>query len=585
MSVSMKKGDRIAELYIDEYIKTSEDGSVESYWVKGDDDDDTRFLMKLYADTEKMNLFDSLERGMSVPLTYLEYRVITLKGKSRLCTLHRYVEGKRLSDMIAEGERFTWAKAKRIITSLLLDLKCMHKIRPAIIHNNITTRHIIIPPNWPDIEIDLVGTKHLSYLATHSIDLPTAGLNNWYRAPETFCGIYNVQTDIFSVGVVLYTMLNGLEPWAKNAQSVTPDEHPFIIKRLREEGERIVDKLSIADDEKCILRKMIAIEPCNRYRNVSDVLDDLTDGYTERPSAEQSKDDDDDFVFHTFEESCTFCDSIKTCEGGGFADVAGMDEVKKMLNKNVMFVLQNKEKAAKYRLKAPNGALFYGPPGCGKTYIAQKFAEESHLNFMMVKASDVGSVYLHGSQKLIAELFKEAAEKAPSVICFDELDGMVPNRATNHSENISGEVNEFLSQLNNCSERGIFVIGTTNRPEKIDPAILRTGRLDKMIYIPIPDYEARKSLFRHHLKDRYVDDSIDFDELARLSEGFVASDICFIADESALDAAIADVPISQHILIEVMKKSRRSVPKEKIAEYEHVHLKLERQERCKVGFK
>jgi transitional endoplasmic reticulum ATPase len=265
-----------------------------------------------------------------------------------------------------------------------------------------------------------------------------------------------------------------------------------------------------------------------------------------------------------------------------------MDSVKSMPYKDVMFVMQNKDKAKKYRLKAPNGALFYGPPGCGKTFIAEKFAEESHLNFMMVKASDLGSIYIHGTQGKIAELFEEAAKMAPTVICFDELDGMVPDRSTIHNEGASGEVNEFLCQLNNCSERGIFVIGTSNRPEKIDPAILRTGRMDKMVYIPMPDVEARKELFKIHLADRYCDDSLDFDELAKHSDGYVASDISYMVNASALEAAMADVPISQELVLAEMRKARRSVTQDDATEYERMRKKFEqqtpRQERRRIGF-
>lgn len=191
-------------------------------------------------------------------------------------------------------------------------------------------------------------------------------------------------------------------------------------------------------------------------------------------------------------------------------------------------------------------------------------------------------------EQIITCVNEEAAKKAPTVICFDELDGMVPDRSTIHNEGASGEVNEFLSQLNNCSERGIFVIGTSNRPEKIDPAILRTGRMDKMVYIPMPDVEARKELFKIHLADRYCDESIDLDELAKQSDGYVASDICFMVNASALEAAIADVPISQELVIAEMRKARRSVTQDDAANYEHMRKKFEqqtpRQERRRIGF-
>ena len=274
--------------------------------------------------------------------------------------------------------------------------------------------------------------------------------------------------------------------------------------------------------------------------------------------------------------------------GNGFADVAGLENVKTLLADEVMFVLKNPEKAKQYRLKAPNGMLFYGPPGCGKTYVAEKFAQESRLNFVMIKASDLGSIYIHGTQGKIKELFDEAAAKAPTVLCFDELDGMVPDRSKVTSEGAAGEVNEFLSQLNNCSDRGIFVIGTTNRPNMIDPAVLRSGRMDHLIYIPMPDAEARKELFRIHLLGRPQAEDIDLDALAGLTEGYVASDIELIVNKTALAAAKKDVPLSQELLKERIPMIRKSVSESDRETYEAVRQQMEskpkREERRRIGF-
>ena len=151
----------------------------------------------------------------------------------------------------------------------------------------------------------------------------------------------------------------------------------------------------------------------------------------------------------------------------------------------------------------------------------------------------------------------------------------------------SGEVNEFLSQLNNCAERGIFVIGTSNRPDRIDPAVLRTGRIDKLIYIPLPDKEARKSLFVFQLRDRWCEETIDCEILADKTAGYVASDITFIVNETALTAAMKDIPISQELLMDEIGKARQSVNKEQIEVYESMYARLESgriEERRRIGF-
>ena len=184
----------------------------------------------------------------------------------------------------------------------------------------------------------------------------------------------------------------------------------------------------------------------------------------------------------------------------------------------------------------------------GKTFFAQKFAEETGFHYFLVKGSDLGSTYIHGTQGKIAALFQEAAAKAPTVLCFDEFDSFVPARGSDAARHRPEEVNEFLSQLNNCAQRGIFVIGTTNRMDMIDPAILRKGRLDLQVEIPAPDAETRQAMFVHHLKNRPLADDIDTSALAAITDGYASSDIAFIVNDAALVAALADEPITQHHL-------------------------------------
>ena len=234
---------------------------------------------------------------------------------------------------------------------------------------------------------------------------------------------------------------------------------------------------------------------------------------------------------------------------GGFADVAGFDELKHRLSDEVIWPLINKAKAAKYRITPPSGMLLYGPAGCGKTFFAQKFAEETGFSFKLILPSDIGGMIIHETQKKVAELFAEAQREAPCIICFDEIDAMVPRRtSTPGLEYQNTEVNEFLAQMNNCAEKGIFIIGTTNNKDLIDPAALRTGRLDYHVEIPKPDRIQRVELYRVCLQNRPMESNIDFKSLAMSTDGFTASDIAFVVNKAALAAAKADLLISTDIV-------------------------------------
>ena len=272
--------------------------------------------------------------------------------------------------------------------------------------------------------------------------------------------------------------------------------------------------------------------------------------------------------------------------GNGFADVAGMAELKKKLYESVLYVLRDKERAKRYRLTIPNGILLYGPPGCGKTFIAEKFAEEAGYHFRFVKSSDLASIYVHGSQEKIGELFKEARENAPTVLCFDEFDALVPKRTSRQGEFQSGEVNEFLTQLNNCGKDNVFVIATTNQPDLIDDAVLRAGRMDEIIYVPMPDHQARAELFAIHLKDRPYDDSVDFQRLARITENYVASEIALVVNVAARKASQKDEDITQKLLETILSEHKPRFNREKQKYYDGIRQKMENEnpERPKIGF-
>jgi len=223
--------------------------------------------------------------------------------------------------------------------------------------------------------------------------------------------------------------------------------------------------------------------------------------------------------------------------------VAGMRDLKAMLERDVILPLLEPEIYELYGLDLPNGILLYGPPGCGKTFIARKLAEIIDLTFKEVKPGDLASIYVHGTQGMISKLFAEARKNAPSMIFFDELDAMVPKRGGNSvSHHYAIEVNEFLVQLNECSKNGILVVGATNLPGRIDQAVLRPGRLDKKFFVAPPDYEAREELLRLYMLNR-PQDKIDWQRCALELENYTCAEIEFIVNEAARYALEQNRPI------------------------------------------
>jgi len=222
---------------------------------------------------------------------------------------------------------------------------------------------------------------------------------------------------------------------------------------------------------------------------------------------------------------------IKPLEGL-WTGVAGMREVKAILERDVILPLQEPELYQLFKIDLPNGVLFHGPPGCGKTHIARKLAEILKFTFVEIKPADLGSIYVHGGQKKIGALFAKARERAPTCIFFDELDALVPKRESDIGHHYSAEVNEFLVQLDNSWKSKILVIGATNKLSKIDQAILRPGRMDKKVFIGPPDLEARIEILKLKMKER-PQENINWIKIAEASPYYTIAELEHLVNESA----------------------------------------------------
>lgn len=243
----------------------------------------------------------------------------------------------------------------------------------------------------------------------------------------------------------------------------------------------------------------------------------------------------------------------------GFDCIAGMQELKRLLVAEVINPLKTPEKFKKFKVSIPNGVLLYGPPGVGKSFIVRKLAEELGYNYVEVKGSDLATPFIHGAVGNIGKAFDMAKQNAPTILCFNEISALVPDRKSLHdnSSHKEEETSEFLMQLEEAADNNVLVIGTTNFLEKIDEAVIRPGRFDKKVYVPLPDFEARRGLFKIALMDRPYDKDIDFDRLASLTEGCSSADIVegIVETASRMAANQDKIHIDQELLeLEIRKQ-------------------------------
>ncbi len=261
-----------------------------------------------------------------------------------------------------------------------------------------------------------------------------------------------------------------------------------------------------------------------------------------------------------------------SASGRGLARVAGMQELKELLEREVVAPVRDPEPYLRYGLSIPNGILLYGPPGCGKTYIARQLAEELDHYFVEVIPSELAGIHVHETVIKIRELFEAAAEHAPAIVFIDEFEALVPAREGlgGHQQYKSEEVNEFLAHLNACAEKKIFVIAATNRAEKIDAAVRRTGRLDKLIYVGPPDELARREMLALHLERRPVAKGLDLGMLAKALAHYSASDLRFLVDQAARDAFSKREDIGAGSFAVAMERIQPSVPPHVEREYRSI---------------
>jgi transitional endoplasmic reticulum ATPase len=223
-------------------------------------------------------------------------------------------------------------------------------------------------------------------------------------------------------------------------------------------------------------------------------------------------------------------------------DVGGLEQAQQEVKESVEWPLSSPEKFQRMGISPPSGVLLYGPPGTGKTLMAKAVANETNANFISVRGPQLLSKWVGESEKAIRQTFRKARQVSPTVIFFDELDSLAPSRSQEMGSNVSERVvNQLLTELDGLEEKGdVMVIGATNRPDMIDPALIRSGRFDRLVMIGQPDEEGREQILKIHTDDTPLSPDVSLRELAEITDGYVGSDLESIAREAAIEALRED---------------------------------------------
>ena len=577
--------------------------NAETYRVKGNNG--KLYLLKLFNysmlhrfafDVENNLLEIEFIKSIKHPniVEYKDDGELIYEGKKFSFLVLNFIAGETLSDRISRDPISTIYDVKQIIIGILNGLNYLHNLPEPIIHNEITTQNIML-----DLSADIPQPKIIDFGFARSFHQSTKtfvkeGLNLNYVASECFNNLYSPQSDIFSVGVILYQLVYNQLPWSANIGSYNNKANDIEAQIVEKRKNKIkfpevsVDIFDFDITINKIIKKALHTDTEVRFSSADEfikalkgevIIEDIDTIQIQKSDKEPTK------------KKTTY---ISVAKGKGFSAIAGMQDLKNQLQVDVIDALRNPEEYEKYGVTIPNGMLLFGPPGCGKTFFAKHFAEEVGFNFMLIKPSTLKSRYVNATQENIAKMFEEAEENAPTIIFIDEMNELVPNRDSDAHEMSKSAVNEMLAQMDRTGEKGIFIIGATNYPHMIDPAILRAGRLDKKFYLSPPDFEARKQMFEMYLKSRPTDFGIDYEKLTTLTENYVAADIELLVNDASRNALKIKGRITMEILSNVIKNSKPSVSITELNKYEELRKKIDGEntsiinktnERQIIGFK
>ena len=589
-----KKNDKIDSYTV---VFPHKQGSyAETYRVK-DASGKTRFLKLINYSKLNRNQIDDNGRVIEVEISkllhhhnlcqFIDSGNMMMNGSQYAWFVTEFISGETLSQRIIRDDEISVYEIKTIAKAVLSALSFLHSQPIPVIHNEVTIQNVFLNLVGEIQDLKLIDFGYARCLNQSPAKPNMEELNPFYLAPERFSGVCSVQTDLYSVGVMMYHLLYGELPWfvdvsRKRGQDVIDS---ILAERDKELELAKEDKYELDDQLLNVIAKSLSYDSEDRFQSADEFIKAIDgDVKIERQSTKRK-------ILSQQQSDNTPVSSAIKKKGEGFAAVAGMEELKQQMREEVIEPLHNPEEYHRYGVTIPNGMLLYGPPGCGKTFFAKHFAEEVGFNFMCITPATLKSRYVNATQENIAKMFKEAEENAPTVIFIDEMNELVPNRDDGNVHEMSrSAVNEMLAQMDRTGEKGIFIIGATNYPNMIDPAILRAGRLDKKYYIGVPDIEARMALFRLYLNKRPYDFGLDYHQLADMTQGYVSADIQLIVNDASRNALRQHSKITMELLKVAITNTAPSLSNNELRKYERIRAMMNGEEmkksddRPRIGF-
>ena len=568
----------------------------ETYRVK-DANGKTRFLKLINYSKLNRNQIDDEGRIIEVEIAkqlhhhnlcqFIDSGTLMMRGCQYAWFVTEFVSGETLSQRIIRDSDISVYEIKTIAKAVLSALAFLHSRPVPIIHNEVTIQNVFLNLVGELGDLKLIDFGYARFLNQKPSKPNLDELNPFYLAPERFSGVCSVQSDLYAVGAMIYHLLYGELPWfIDTSRTIGQDLVESILAERDKELELTKkDKYELDDQLLNVIAKALNYDAENRFQSADEFIKAI-DGEVkvERQSTKRK-------ILSQQQPNNAPSPTATKKEGEGFAAVAGMEDLKQQMREEVIEPLHNPEEYQRYGVTIPNGMLLYGPPGCGKTFFAKHFAEEVGFNFLCITPATLKSRYVNATQENIAKMFKEAEENAPTVIFIDEMNELVPNRDDGNVHEMSrSAVNEMLAQMDRTGEKGIFIIGATNYPNMIDPAILRAGRLDKKYYIGVPDIEARMALFRLYLKKRPYDFGLDYHQLADMTQGYVSADIQLIVNDASRNALRQHSKITMALLKAAITNTTPSLSNNELRKYERIRAMMNGEEmkkpddRPRIGF-